>query len=63
MLADLLAIAGVTAEIVIDPDRLRPSDIPLAAGNAAAARTALGWAPTIPWQTTLADVLADWRSR
>ncbi len=63
VLADLLAIAGVTAEIVIDPDRLRPSDIPLAAGNAAAARTALGWAPTIPWQTTLTDVLADWRSR
>ena len=63
VLADLLRIAGVSAEIVLDPARLRPSDIPLAAGNAAAAHAALGWAPSIPWATTLADVLADWRAR
>ncbi|MCX7383678.1 MAG: GDP-mannose 4,6-dehydratase [Alphaproteobacteria bacterium] len=63
VLTDLLAIAGVEAEIVLDPARLRPSDIPLAAGNAAAARAMLGWAPSISWETTLSDILADWRAR
>jgi nucleoside-diphosphate-sugar epimerase len=63
VLAELLAIAGVTAEIVTDPARLRPSDLPTAIGDAAAARAALGWAPVIPWSTTLADVMADWRRR
>ena len=59
----LLALAGVTAEIATGTALLRRADIPTATGNAAAARAALGWAPAIPWEQTLADVLADWRSR
>ena len=27
------------------------------------AKRLLGWAPRIPWETTLADMLADWRTR
>jgi GDP-4-dehydro-6-deoxy-D-mannose reductase len=42
---------------------LRPTDITLACGNAARARDLLGWAPAIAWETTLRDVLADWRMR
>ena len=38
-------------------------DIPVAVGDAGLARRALGWEPTIPWETTLQDVLADWRVR
>lgn len=63
VLAEMLAIAGVAAEIRPDPARLRPLDIPIAAGNAARARALLGWEPLIPWAQTLADVLADWRGR
>jgi nucleoside-diphosphate-sugar epimerase len=59
----LLALAGVTAEITTGTALLRRADIPTATGNASAARAALGWAPAIPWEQTLADVLADWRSR
>lgn len=62
VLHDLLAAAGVVAEIQTDAGRLRPTDIPVAAGNAGALR-ALGWAPTIPWAQTLSDTLADWRHR
>lgn len=59
----LVALAGIEAEIRTAATRLRPADIPRAHGNAARARAALGWAPRIPWQRTLADVLQDWRAR
>ncbi len=63
VLTDLLRLSGVRADVAIDPARLWPSDIPLACGNAARAQALLGWAPAIPWETTLSDVLADWRAR
>lgn len=63
VLAGLMGAAGVQAEVATDAGRLRPTDIPVAAGNAALARRVLGWAPAIPWEQTLADVLADWRAR
>ncbi len=59
----LLALAGVAARIETDAARLRPAEIPTASGDAAAARGLLGWAPRIPWETTLADVLTDWHGR
>ena len=57
VLRDLLHAAGVTADIQTDPARLRPSDIPIAAGDAGRLR-ALGWAPAVPWAQTVADTLA-----
>ena len=63
VLAELLDLAGVKAEIELDTARLRPSEIALAAGDPAAIHKLLGWAPTITWRQTLLDMLADWRSR
>jgi nucleoside-diphosphate-sugar epimerase len=63
VLAALVAKSGITAEIVTSATLLRPADIALAAGCAEAARLALDWRPTISWEQTLADVLADWQSR
>ena len=63
VLSALLAAAGVEAEVVTDSKRLRPTDIPVAVGDAGLAGRALGWAPAIPWERTLADVLVDWRGR
>lgn len=63
VLAALMAAAGVQAEVQTDAGRLRPTDIPRAAGNAALARRVLGWAPAVPWDQTLQDVLADWQAR
>ena len=62
VLRDLLHAAGVTADIQTDPARLRPSDIPIAAGDAGRLR-ALGWAPAVPWAQTLADTLGYWRHK
>jgi GDP-4-dehydro-6-deoxy-D-mannose reductase len=54
----LMAVSGVHARIETDPDRMRPVDIPVLAGDAARLR-ALGWEP----RRTLDDALADlWES-
>lgn len=63
VLTALLETAGVTAEIQTDAGRLRPTDIPVAVGDAGLAERLLGWTPAIPWEQTVADVLADWRGR
>ncbi len=63
ILADLLRMAGVEAEVSTGTTLLRRAEIPLACGDAGAAREVLGWAPAIGWEQTLGDVLADWRGR
>ncbi|MQR98522.1 GDP-mannose 4,6-dehydratase [Gluconobacter aidae] len=59
ILDDLLTISGVNAEIVTDPDRLRPSDIPVARGDATLITSRLGWRRQIAWEDTLRDVYED----
>ena len=63
VLEDLTRLARVPFEIVLDPARMRPSEIPLASGDARRLRKATGWAPQVAWSETLASVLADARSR
>ena len=63
VLSELQAMAGVEVEVQVDQSRVRESDLRLAGGDATRARQVLGWAPTIPWTTTLRDVLEDWRGR
>jgi GDP-4-dehydro-6-deoxy-D-mannose reductase len=63
ILQQLLDLAGARARIETADGLLRPADIPLAWGDAGAARAALGWAPAIAWEQTLRDVLEDWRQR
>ncbi len=63
VLATLLGLAGISPEIETGASLLRKSDIPVASGDARAAREALDWKPTIPWEDTLQDVLTDWNAR
>ncbi len=63
VLDDLVALAGIDIRVEQDKGRLRSSEIQLAVGDATRAREMLGWSPVIPWRQTLADVLADWRTR
>ena len=63
VLDELLALAGVTAEVRAARARLRSADARRGFGDAARARALLGWAPAIPWSRTLRDVLEDWRAR
>jgi GDP-4-dehydro-6-deoxy-D-mannose reductase len=56
----LLVVAGVDLDIVIDPARVRPVDVPELRGDASRLHAATGWIPEIPFDSTLADVLAYW---
>ncbi|HEY2215656.1 MAG TPA: GDP-mannose 4,6-dehydratase [Acidimicrobiales bacterium] len=58
--SQLLALAGTDLELVIDPDLVRPVDVPVLRGDASRLNATTGWAPKIPLATTLADVLASW---
>ena len=60
ILQSLMDAAGVTAEVRTQPARLRATDIAEVCGDASLARRLLDWQPTIAWERTLRDVLADW---
>jgi GDP-4-dehydro-6-deoxy-D-mannose reductase len=57
----LLVMAGVDAEIVVDPARARPVDLPELRGDPARLHAATGWAPEIPFDDTLVSVLEYWQ--
>ena len=59
----LLGMANRPMRLVSDPALQRPVDIPVLVGDNTRLARATGWSPTIPLEQTLADVLADWRSR
>jgi GDP-4-dehydro-6-deoxy-D-mannose reductase len=63
VLAELLEIGGVRAEVTTAPGLLRPSEIPVAYGDAGRAGALVAWHPEIAWRQTLLDVLADWKGR
>ena len=63
-LADrLLAMARQPMKLEHDPDLERPVDVPVLRGDASRLHAATGWAPTIPLDQTLADLLDDLRAR
>ena len=55
-------VSAVKVDVQVDPDRLRPVDVPLVRGDSTKLRSATGWEPEIPLEQTLADVLAWWRT-
>lgn len=59
ILAMLIAASGLEIEVRPDPERMRPVDIARAWGDSAKAQRLLGWAPAIPFETTLSDVLVS----
>lgn len=63
-LADLLVgMARRPIELVPDPALLRPVDLPVLRGDASKLRAATGWAPHVPIEQTVADLLDDMRER
>jgi nucleoside-diphosphate-sugar epimerase len=63
LLAALIARSGLEVRVTQDPARMRPSDIPSAAGSNARARALLDWEPRAALEDTLDRILADWRVR
>jgi len=44
-----------------DPERLRPSDVPILQGDSSKFRKQTGWKPKIPFEKTMEDLLNYWR--
>jgi GDP-4-dehydro-6-deoxy-D-mannose reductase len=58
VLRRLMAMVGVRAPVVIDPERFRPVDVPDQVGDLSRLAAVTGWRPRITLEQTLADVLA-----
>jgi GDP-4-dehydro-6-deoxy-D-mannose reductase len=63
LLDALLVRTEARVEVLVDPERLRPSDVPAQVGDPSRLRAATGWEPSIPLEQTLLDLLEDWRRR
>jgi GDP-4-dehydro-6-deoxy-D-mannose reductase len=59
----LLECSRVRVEVRVDPERLRPSDVPALVGDPSKLRADTGWEPRVPLEQSLADLLDDWRRR
>jgi GDP-4-dehydro-6-deoxy-D-mannose reductase len=61
LLDRMIARARVPVKIQVDPARYRPNDAPLLLGDATRIKTRFGWAPQIPFDRTVDDLLEYWR--
>ncbi len=59
----LAAHSQVPIQVDVDPELVRSDDIPWLVGDPTHLQEAVGWAPAIPLERTLADVLTWWRQR
>lgn len=61
VLDGLIALARVKVTVQVDPSRIRPSDTPLVLGDPSRIDSEIGWAPRVPFEKTLSDLLDYWR--
>lgn len=59
----LLSMSTASISVEVDPQRLRPSDVPFLCGDSSTFRAMTGWKPEIPFEQTLRDLLDYWRSK
>lgn len=59
----LLSASGAKLDVKVEPERLRPADVPAQFGDPRRLKEATGWEPRIPLEQTLRDLLDDWRRR
>jgi len=60
LLDRLCALSGVEVEVRVDPERLRPVDMPELRGDASKLEAATGWRPTVAIDDTLRSLLEYW---
>ena len=63
ILDTLVELSGVDVKVEVDPERLRPVDVPLIYGSFEKLRAATGWEPKIPIEQTLHDLLEWWKEQ
>ena len=63
MLDILLSLSKAKVKIKVDPERLRPSDVPILQSDCSKFVRLTGWKPRIPLEQTFKDLLNYWRER
>jgi len=63
MLDILLAQSKTKVKIQVDPERLRPSDVPILWSDCSKFVSLTGWKPRIPLEKTFKDLLNYWRNK
>jgi GDP-4-dehydro-6-deoxy-D-mannose reductase len=67
LLADLVRqlqeYCSAAVKIEVDPDRVRPSEVPQMLGDPGKLQRATGWSAKIPLESTLQALLAYWRTK
>ena len=59
----LLSMSKVNVEVVQDPERMRPSDVPILQGDCSKFRECTGWERSYSLDETLEDLLNYWREK
>lgn len=59
----LLSLSDTKIDVELDPQRIRPSDIPVAAGSSQRLKETTGWQPTLSLEQTLRELLDYWREQ
>ena len=63
LLDSLLSLSPAKVHVEVDPRRLRPSDVPILLADSSKFAALTNWAPSIPFERTLRDLLDYWRER
>jgi GDP-4-dehydro-6-deoxy-D-mannose reductase len=63
LLSKLIDLSSSKPELISDPTKFRPTDSPVIYGSYDKLKKDTGWEPEIDIDTTLKDVLEDWRTR
>lgn len=63
LLDTLLKYSTAEIKVKVSEARMLPIDVPIVRGDSTRLRNLTGWQPTIPFETTMLDVLNDWRNR
>ena len=63
VLEELRRRSAIEVAVETDPDRLRPSDVPVIQGDPSRIRAETGWTPSISVEQALADMLDWWRAQ
>jgi len=61
LLDTLVSMSRVPITVEVDPERLRPADVPLIVCDSTRLRQCTGWQPIISFEQSLRDVLYYWR--
>lgn len=63
LLETFIRLADVRVRLEQDPQKMRPTEVPILVGDNQKLRAATGWSPLIPLPQTLQDTLAWWRAQ